>query len=231
MKILVCGTSITLPMTWGQKTWVYYLEQRLGCEMINLSRAGCGNQYIRDSVITEVIERDYDLVIVSWSSFNTVLEVRSRIKQKIFDWEMIGGNPHNEYLQSDWIWNHVPDHAIENESDVKLKQEFFNAYLQLAQADYKTSIKTTFLNVISLQNTLKTLDIPYMFTFPRKLLRLKQHERYHAQIDWSHVDDHHLYTDARRMQHWKNNHPTEAAYQWYANEVYEFLSTKNLITL
>jgi hypothetical protein len=229
MKVLVCGTSIALPVSWGQKTWVHYLEQKLNCEMINLSRVGCGNQYIHDSVITEVVERDYDLVVVSWSSFNNVLEVRSRIKQKIFDWDIIGGNPHSEYLQSDWIWDHVPDHAIENESGIELKRDFFNAYLRLAQSDHQTSIQTTLINVISLQNTLKALNIPYMFTFPRKLVRLKRHARYHAQIDWSLVDNNHLYTDARRMRHWENNHPTEAAYQWYADCVYEFLSTKNLI--
>lgn len=229
MKVLVCGTSIALPVSWGQRTWVHYLKQRLGCEMVNLSRVGCGNQYIHDTVISEIIERDYDLVLVSWSSFNNVLEVRSRIKQKIFDWELVGGNPHSEYLQSDWIWDHVPDHAIENEIDVELKREFFNAYLNLAQADHEISIQRTIINVVSLQNTLKALNIPYMFTFPRKLLRLKRHERFHAQIDWSQVDSHHLYTDARRMRHWENNHPTEAAYQWYADCVHEFLSTKNLI--
>jgi hypothetical protein len=229
LNILVCGTSIALPVSWGQKTWVHYLKQQLNCEIVNLSRVGCGSQYIHDSVITEVIERNYDLVIVSWNSFNNILEVRSRIKQKIFDWDIIGGNPHAEYLQSDWIWNHVPDHAIEDELDVGIKRDFFNAYLNLGQGDHETGIKNTLVNVISLQNTLKALDLPYMFTFPRKLLRLKRHEHYHKLVDWSLVDDHHLYTDARRMRHWENNHPTEAAYQWYADEVYQFLSTKNLI--
>ena len=109
-----------------------------------------------------------------------------------------------------------------------MKKNLFPSYAALAPT-MESRIQSNLLRVISLQNTLKALNIPYMFTFPRKLLRLKRHERFHAQIDWSQVDSHHLYTDARRMQHWENNHPTEAAYQWYADCVYEFLSTKNLI--
>jgi hypothetical protein len=229
MKVLVCGTSIALPESWGQKTWVHYLEKRLGCELVNLSRVGAGNQYIHDAVMCEVVERDYDLVIVSWSSFTSVLEVRSNIKQKIFDWDIIGGNPHEQLLQTDWIWDHVPDHAIPGENNLQLKKDFFKTYLRMGQADRIVNIRSTLLNVLSLQSTLKCLDIPYMFTFPRKVLKLKEHSRYHDMIDWSRVDGHNLYTHARNSEHWQNRHPTEPVYRWYADQVYEYLSTKNLI--
>ena len=228
MRVLVCGTSIALPVSWGQRTWVHYLKQRLGCEMVNLSRVGCGYDYIHDSIATEVIERDYDLVIVSWSSFNQVLEFKTRVGLQLYDWDIIGGNVDSDKLQNDWMWDHIPDSVFEHENELSMKKNLFPSYAALAPT-MESRIQSNLLRVISLQNTLKALDIPYMFTFPRKLLRLKRHERFHAQIDWSQVDSHHLYTDARRMRHWENNHPTEAAYQWYADRVYEFLSTKNLI--
>jgi hypothetical protein len=196
--------------------------------MVNLSRVGCGYDYIHDSVAMEVIERDYDLVLVSWSSFNTVIEMKSKMNVKLYDWDLIGGNAHGDKLQSDWLWDHIPDDAFEFEDQVTAKRNLFSHLISLSPT-MESRIQSNLLRVISLQNTLKALNIPYMFTFPRKLLRLKRHARYHAQIDWSLVDNHNLYTDARRMRHWENNHPTEAAYQWYADEVYEFLSTKNLI--
>ena len=97
MKILVAGSSINI----GPNAWPAYLQKKLDCEIINLSLVGAGNYYIQHTIISELSERSYDLVIPFWNNYLWV------------DFRNIGHhqeenplntlNPHKHLLKRNWI--------------------------------------------------------------------------------------------------------------------------------
>jgi hypothetical protein len=216
--------------TWAQKTWVYHLQKKIPCEIVNISRVGCGNLYIHDAVLAEVTERQYDLVIVTWTVANRA-EFRTQYTLPLFDWDKFGGNPHDSHMQKDWIFPHTPDSIIPFDEAINTKNELMRYRLK-SLPEYEVNHQTMLTQVISLQSTLKSYGTPYMFAFYRKILQLKKFSNYYNKIDWANIIDHNLYTKAKTMNMWDNDtlHPTEEAYQWYADEIIEFLNTKNLIT-
>ena len=232
MKILICGTSTSMPdMTtaWTQKTWVHHLQKKLPCDIVNISRVGCGNQYMHDAVLAEVTERPYDLVIVTWTVANRA-EFRTQYTLPLFDWDKFGGNPHNMHMQKDWIFPHTPDTIIPFDAAIHTKNELFRFRLK-SLPKYEINHQTMLTQVISLQSTLKSYGIPYVFAFYRKLLQLKKFNNYYEKIDWDNTIEHNLYTKAKTLNMWDDDtkHPTEDAYRWYADEMLNFINTKNLI--
>ena len=232
MRILVCGSSVVMSdMTSDDapKTWVYYLQQKLDCKIVNIARAGCGNQYMHDAVLAEVTERHYDLVLVSWNIADRV-EVRTRLNIEMDDWTLIGGNPHSEHMQRNWMWPHTADEIIKKKDCIAAKNEYFKSRLHLLP-HYDVHHQTMLTQVISLQSTLKQYCIPYMFTFYRKLLKLSKFDSYYNRIDFNNILDESMYRFAKNNNGWNTStlHPTSAAHAAYATIVHEFLSTKNLI--
>jgi len=229
MKILVCGTSTTMPdMTAGgdHKTWIYHLQQKLKCEIVNISRVGCGNKYIHDAVASEITERKYDLVLTSWT-FAKRMDFRIFMNSRLDDWERLGGNPHVDLLQKNWVFPHT---KFNNEEMNDARVRLFKGYFPIC-AKPDDLHQSTLLNIISLQSILKAYNIPYVFTFYRKLLRLRKFSSYYKKIDWDNVHNYNLFNEAKNMDQWNSEtlHPTDAAYRWYADEMYSWLSTKNLI--
>jgi hypothetical protein len=234
MRILVCGTSV---MMYGkntsketdQKSWVWYLQQKLNCEVVNLARAGCGNQYMHDAVIAAITEQDYDLVLVSWNK-SGVAEFRCQHKLPLVDWDGLEGNPHPEYLQNDWVWSHTPDEVMPWEDAALDKKDLFKSHFRM-NPKYPVNHQMSLTQILSLQSTLKSYGVPYAFVFYRKLLQLKQFKKYYEKIDWSNVHDKNLFSLAKHNKLWDNAsyHPTNKAHEIYADMMYEFLSTKNLI--
>jgi hypothetical protein len=213
----------------NRESYVRILEKKLNCDIVNLSRAGCGNQYIHDSVVAEVTERDYDLVLVQWTAPN-IVEFRTQYTTELFDWEIYNGNKHHHLLQKDWMWNHTPDHVMPSSQEAIAKNEMFKSRFKLTPGAYANH-QTMLMQILSLQSILKSYNIPYVFIFYRKLLQLKQFKRYYDRIDWHNVHDQHLFRIAKDNNHWNDEtyHPTSAAYEYYAEEIINFLSTKNLI--
>ena len=233
MKILVCGTSVMMTNILypnGSKSWVHYLQQRLGCEVVNIARAGCGNQYIHDAVLAEVTERDYDLVLVSWNLSDKV-EFRTCHNVKLEDWEMFGGNTHEEHMQRDWIWAHTSDEVMTFPGAAAAKNDLFKNRFKLLP-DYEIHHQTMLTQVISLQSALKQYNVPYMFTFYRKLFKIAKFNKYYDRLDFNNIYTNSLYRFAKNTNTWDaaSKHPTNRAYAAYAELVYEFLNTKNLIT-
>ena len=232
MKILVCGSSTSMPdmsADWTQKTWVYHLQQKINCEIVNVSRVGSGGQYMHDAVIAEVTDRSYDLVIVTWNVADRV-EFRTNYDLPIEDWIRHGGNPHTKYMQSDWIWSHTPDKIMPNQAAIDNKNGLIKYRLNTLPK-YETNHQSMLTQVISLQSTLKTYNIPYVFAFYRKLLMLKKFNNYYKKLDWDNIFEHNLYAKAKVLGLWdnKSSHPTEDAYRWYSNEMVKYLNKRNLI--
>ena len=232
MKILVCGSSVVMPdlsSAWTQRTWIHYLQQKLNCEIVNIARSGCGNQYIHDAVLAEVTERSYDLVLVSWNLGGRV-EFRTSHNLTLFDWDKSGGNPHQKYMQTDWIWPHTPDNIMPFERAVEYKKNLFKSRFDIVPK-YETNQQITLTHVISLQSTLKSYGVPYTFAFYRPLLQLKRFKSYYDKIDWNYVHPDNLYRVSKNMKMWDKEtlHPTDEAYRWYSDEMYKFLNDRNLI--
>ena len=232
MKVLVCGSSVVMSdMTSDDapKTWVYYLQQKLDCKIVNIARAGCGNQYMHDAVLAEVTERHYDLVLVSWNIADRV-EIRTRLDLEMDDWTLIGGNPHYEHMQRNWMWPHTTDEIINHEDCIQSKNNYFKSRLHILPG-YDVTHQTMLTQVISLQSTLKQYCIPYMFTFYRKLLKLSKFDSYYNRMDFNNILEESMYRFAKNKNQWDSTtlHPNSAAHAAYADVVHEFLSTKNLI--
>jgi hypothetical protein len=232
MKILVCGTSVVMSDMTSEdapKTWVYYLQQQLDCEVVNIARFGCGNQYMHEAVLAEVTERDYDLVLVSWNIQDRV-EVRTRLNLEFEDWNLIGGNPHSEYMQRGWIWPHTTEEIIEHNYNIASKHNYFKSRLHLLPG-YDICHQTMLTHVISLQSTLKQYNVPYMFTFYRKLLKLSKFNRYYNRMDFNNILEDSLFRLAKNINEFDSvtTHPTSAGQKEYAKLVYQHLSTRNLI--
>jgi hypothetical protein len=231
MKILVCGTSVVMPdlsSSWSPRTWIHYLQTKLGCEVVNISRAGCGNQYMHDAVLAEVTERQYDLVLVSWNIADRI-EFRTQYKLPMPDWKnMI--NPHQEYMQTDWIFPHTLDDTMPFEDAATNKNELFKSRFATLPK-YETNHQIMLTHILSLQSTLKSYGVPYTFVFYRTLLQLKRFKSYYDKIDWNYIHPDSLFRQAKNMKMWdpKTLHPTEEAYMWYADEMYKFLNDRNLI--
>ena len=114
MRILVNGTSISR----GPETWPYYIEEKLGTQIVNLAQAGSGNTYLHESTVSELGERPYDLVIIQWAYVNR-LDFRvhdiakfrdstytSEFQAKQNDWKGKVIIPVNDqdYVQKNWIF-------------------------------------------------------------------------------------------------------------------------------
>jgi hypothetical protein len=231
MKILVCGASVVMPdlsTPWSQRTWIHYLQQKLNCEIVNIARAGCGNQYMHDSVIAEVTERSYDLVLVSWNIADRI-EFRTQYKLPMPDLKYMR-NPHEKYMQSEWIWPHTADDIMPFEEAAETKNELFKRRFS-TMPTYETNHQIMLTHALSLQSTLKSYGIPYTFVWYRTLMRLKQFKNYYDKIDWNFVHPDSLFRQAKNKKMWddKSLHPTDEAYRWYADEMYKFLNDRNLI--
>jgi hypothetical protein len=133
-------------------------------------------------------------------------------------------------MQSDWVWSHTPDKIMPNQAAIDNKNGLIKYRLNTLPK-YETNHQSMLTQVISLQSTLKTYNIPYVFAFYRKLLKLKKFNNYYKKLDWDNIFEHNLYVKAKVLGLWdsKSSHPTEDAYRWYSNEMVKYLNKRNLI--
>ena len=69
-KLLVSGCSFTgenFAMDGIKKRWCNYVADNLGYELVNLGRAGAGNEYIFTSLYNYLKNNKPDMVIAAWS--------------------------------------------------------------------------------------------------------------------------------------------------------------------
>ena len=164
-NVLVNGCSFSR----GPDSWPYFLKN---ANIINLAQSGAGNTYIFETTIAELSNRKYDYVLIMWSGVE-------RVDYKVSDIKMFGNSwstsqaqhlrndwsekiiiPINDqdYVEKDWVFGtgHFSDPAV---TQSKIFEGVYK-YVDRQQFRYHLLIK-----MIALQNTLKQLNIPYMYSF------------------------------------------------------------------
>ena len=166
MNLLVNGCSFSR----GPTAWPYHLKD---ANIVNLACAGAGNDYIFNSTIAELSQRHYDFVVIMWTQ-------PARIDVKVNDITQFSNTPYTsayqsarndwpekivepindqDYVEKDWVYGC----GFLNGDKELLKTKLFNKhyfYQDNDQFNYLTLVK-----MIAMQNTIKQMGIPYLFTY------------------------------------------------------------------
>jgi len=165
-NLLVNGCSFSR----GPDSWPYYLKYQ---NIVNLAQAGAGNTYIHETTVAELAQRSYDFVIIMWTGIHRVdykvsninefseSKYTSQYQHQQNDWAEKIVYPINDqdYVEKNWVFGcgHV-----NNESALRRSKIFEGVYRHVGQTQF---IDSLLIKLISLQNTLKQMQIPYLFTF------------------------------------------------------------------
>lgn len=237
MNILVNGTSISR----GDKSWPYYLQEKIGaeCNIVNLAQAGSGNTYIHESTVEEISKRPYDLVLIQWTYANR-FDIRvkditkfsdttytSDYQSRQNDWpsKVIWPINDQDYVQKNWIFGCGYINEQKNDSIGRVFKEYYRVTKRSDQ------IMSSLIKIISLQNTLKAMSVPYLFTSYRQMPRMQRFNHLYKLIDWSNFySGPHLHTIAKNNNQIDDTfHPFSEAHLEYAGELYTNLVNRKLV--
>ena len=194
MKTLVNGASFSR----GPGSWPYHLKTVDQTKLVNLAQAGAGNTYIHESTTSELYTRSYDLVIIGWTGITRIdfrvsdIDMFSKSSYtslnsyKWNDWAEKIIDPLNDqdYVQKDWVFGCGHINTDKTITDTGLFKGIYQ-YLNLQDFAYQFLIK-----VLGLQNTLKQMNIPYLFTmhnFENDKSELQKHTELYNSVDWNKV--------------------------------------------
>jgi hypothetical protein len=184
---------------------------------INLSRGGCGNEFIKhqitykiDELISNEINAQDIFVVVQWTGisrldflvsrdqtitpndFNTDFDVT-----RIGSYVMVGGGiaPSRIDKKGGWVHSGGGNDFITNWEVKKFEDEFFETYFKYFGNDYD-SVKRYLDNVLFIQNLCKSLGINYVMTnawnpFEDAYGREKYKRKYFDYM-WNRVDEKHM---------------------------------------
>jgi len=240
MNILVNGTSISR----GEGSWPYYLMDKLPADkfnLVNLAQAGSGNTYIHDSTLEEVACRPYDLVIIQWTYANRFdirvkdiknfsdTEYTSDYQSRQNDWpsKVIWPINDQDYVQKNWIFGCGYINQNKNDSIGKVFKEYYRVTKRSDQ------ISASLIKIITLQNTLKAMNVPYLFTSYRPLPSIRRFEHLYKLIDWDNFfSGPHLHKIAKDNNQIDDTlHPYPEAHVSYADVLYNDLIERKLINV
>lgn len=237
MNVLVNGPSLCR----GDVSWPYYLQKKIQSEfnLVNLAQASAGNYYIHDSTISEIAKRPYDLAMIMWSyperfDFRVKNIMQFRDTQctswhtlRENDWPSKIIHPVNDqdYVEDDWVFGCGYLNQRRDDSIGRVLKEYYRV------VGKQQFMSTTLIKIISLQNTLKAMGIPYVFMNYRPLLKTKEFDHLYSMIDWSNFYSgpylHHL---AKEYDDFDDTlHPKITSQSAYTEHVYEFLLKQQLI--
>ena len=230
-NILTSGCSFSR----GPIAWPNHIAQWYNANLVNLAQAGAGNTYISRSVMAELQQRSYDLVLVMWSGLERIdLQVEdidqfvetkntSQYQSKQNDWPEKIVEPINDqdYVQKNWVFGIGHLHR-----DVWLiKQGLFEKLYR--HQDFKTHLQRSFYDMLSLESYLKSRSIPYAFSFYQNYIEAMGD--FAKQLDWTNIyNQTNLYDIARSMNDYDtdNIHPGPNAQRSWAHNFYTFLTTQ-----
>ena len=219
--LLVNGCSFSR----GPNSWPYFLS---GYDVVNLAQAGAGNTYIHDTTISELTKRSYDFVIVMWTGIHRIdIKVAdislfsnspytSQYQHRQNDWEEKIVIPINDqdYVEKDWVFGcgYINDDPVIRNSKI-FKQIY--KYVDESQFCYGTLIK-----MISLQNVLKQMKVPYLFTFYQDYEQiLKMHPTLYTALDQTRIYNKENIYNMTQKNNWfdiDSIHPGMLAHQTWA---------------
>jgi hypothetical protein len=229
MNILVNGSSFSR----GEHSWPTLLQKQLGCDLVNLSVAGCGNSYIQETTISELAQRTYNRVIIMWSPFDRVdykitnvnlfsgTIYNSKYQSEQNDWPSKVLHPVNDqdYVEKDWIFGCG---FVNQDKDTAL-QEAFHGYYKYT--DRWQQIYSNLMRVISLQGFLKSINQPYLFTFARQFRQFDRYDHLYNLLDWDNIYEIDLQAIVRANNWFDPDgvHPGPQAHEYYAQEIIKLL--------
>jgi hypothetical protein len=234
MNILVNGASVSR----GPDSWPYFLKELLGCELVNLAMAGCGNTYIHETTIGEISQRKYDLVLVMWAECG-------RMDFRVDDISKFSDSLNTSIYQSaqnDWPSKIV--YPIDDQDHVEKNWIFSLGYLRgtkdsvsevfqscHAVTGYKEILKSEYIRMISLQSVLKENNIPYLFMHWRPIRKFSRFEHLYNLIDWNNVYQEDCLEDIAQRNNWiaeDGKHPTADGHRYYAKLLHQRITSEIL---
>ena len=220
-KLLVNGCSFSR----GPDSWPYFLS---GYDVVNLAQSGSGNTYIHETTIAELSKRSYDFVIVMWTGIHRVdfkvadinvfsqSTYTSQYQHQQNDWKEKIVIPTNDqdYVEKDWVFGcgHINGDPVITQS--KIFEQVYK-HVDSSQFAYGLLIK-----MISMQNVLKQMRIPYLFTFYQDYEQsLKIHSVLYSALDHSRIYNRDNIYTITKTNNWfdtDNLHPGMLAHQTWA---------------
>jgi hypothetical protein len=195
MNILINGASVS----YEPKNYTDYLRHYLDCKIVNISRKGAGCTYIHESTTEEILQRQYDLAIISWPAYLQRIDLRiapevieNKFSGKMYTsagqiqdniWaKKLNANDENTLSQKDWIFSwgyHAPKLRT---PDV---EELFDPYYKYTS--FQQHLVQSYVRIISLQSILKAQGIPYRFMFMKPLVGQQRYPYLYNSIDQTNV--------------------------------------------
>jgi len=231
-RVLVNGCSFSR----GKIAWPYHLQEKLNFDLVNLAMTSAGNLYIHNSTITELAQRNYDLVIIMWSGIERVdcqvddislfshMPHTSTYYSKHNDWPGKNIYPINDqdYVEKDWVF-------VCNYSWFPELQKMKFCETNFKYQGYKQKLTQSLIHMISLQSILKQMNIPYVFSFYNNYhADLEQHNLY-KMIDVNNIITDNNIHDITKRNNWFEEdglHPNTEAHSKWTDILYNHLITK-----
>ena len=234
MKTLINGCSFSR----GPGSWPYCLKSVDQTQLINLSQAGAGNSYIHESTISELAFRQYDLVIIMWTGISRIdfkvgsidyfkdSKYTSLYQHTRNDWPEKIVDPMNDqdFVDKEWVFGCG---HINNEKHITDSKLFAGIYKHL---EYKDFIFHFLIKVISLQNMLTEMKIPFVFSFYENYINdLQIFPELCKLIKWNNVFLDQNINDIANTNQWLDVdgcHPGKSAHKLYAEYLDKFIEEK-----
>lgn len=232
-SVLINGCSFSR----GPNSWPYYLESVDQNKLVNLAQAGAGNSYIHESTVYEISQRRYDLVVIMWTGISRtdykVSDINNFKDSKYTslyqhtrnDWKEKIIEPLNDqdYVMKDWVFG--CGHT-NNEKQIVTSELFSGIYKHL---DYRDFLFHFLIKVISLQNTLTALNIPYVFSFYDTYEKdLQIFPELCKLIKWDNIFVEQNIYSITKEKNWfdvDGSHPGSKAHELYAKHLDKFIGT------
>ena len=190
--MLVNGCSFSQ----GEHAWPNHLQTFGQSDIVNLSCSGAGNTYIHESTVNALSIKTFDIVVIMWSGLTRIdtkvanitefdnCYYNSKFASAHNDWPSKITSPVDDqlFVDKDWVFGL----GEQNQDPVIQKSQLFHGFyrhLESPQFVFHFLIK-----LISLQNTLKALTVPYIFLFYQPYQNaLRQFTNLCKLVDWSNV--------------------------------------------
>jgi hypothetical protein len=236
MNILVNGPSPAR----GPGSWPYLIQQYYNANLVNLSQAGAGNDYIVDATISELTQRKYDLVLIMTADLRRV-DVRvsnidrfndtiytSKCQKIMNDWPEKQVSPINDqdYVDDNWVFGC----GYINTKDPSIVSLFESYY---ANTDTNTQYFRSYCKILGLQGFLKSLKQPYMMCGTRHFTKLERFKSLYAALDFDCiVNDISIFEIAKNIDSWEPDglHPGPQAHQLYSEHLIDQLTKRKILS-
>jgi len=199
MKILTNGCSFTANSHY--KTWPYLLSTDA---LKNIAQHSAGNRWICDSTVAELIENNYDMVLIMWSGLSRVDEI---VDEDAFNQYQY---PYFKSINNFGI--HYLHHGIDH---------------RLITLNERELVFQSLMNILKLQSFLKSENIDYRFMSYMNYWDIPQKYGFNLitdQFDFSNwifsdADRNGLYelSQATKQYVEDKQHPNELAHQSWAD--------------